>query len=156
MTKQKRRDFLKLTALSAGFLGLTSATSYSKDLIEDKLNALTQPRKAQGKSVMGLRTDPIEQVKVAFIGVGSRGSGHVNRINALYPKAKITAICDIRESRTDKVMESLKDTKQKPAVYSGKEDAWKEMVKRDDIDLVIVSTPWEDHAPMCIYSMQQG
>ncbi|RLD36638.1 MAG: alpha-N-acetylgalactosaminidase [Bacteroidetes bacterium] len=156
MTKQKRRDFLKLTALSAGFLGLTSATSYSRDLVEEKLNTLTQSRKAQGKSVMGLKTDPIEQVKVAFIGVGSRGSGHVNRINALYPKAKITAICDIRKNRTDSVMDSLKDTKQKPAVYSGKEDSWKEMVKRDDIDLVIVSTPWEDHAPMCIYSMQQG
>jgi len=138
MTKQKRRDFLKLSALSAGFLGLSPALSYSKDQVEKKINALTETRKAHGKSVMGLRTEPIKQVKVAFIGVGSRGAAHVSRMNALYPKAKITAICDIRKSRTDFIMDSLKDTKQRPAVYQGKEDAWK------------------DHAPMCIYSMQQG
>jgi hypothetical protein len=30
------------------------------------------------------------------------------------------------------------------------------MINRDDIDLVIISTPWENHASMCLLSMQHG
>lgn len=45
---------------------------------------------------------------------------------------------------------------QKPAVYSGKLDAWKELCKRDDIDLVTIATPWEDHVPQAVFAMQQG
>ncbi|MBL8998865.1 MAG: Gfo/Idh/MocA family oxidoreductase, partial [Gemmatimonadetes bacterium] len=35
-------------------------------------------------------------------------------------------------------------------------DAWKEMLRRDDIDLVLIATPWEDHVEMSVYAMQQG
>ena len=82
--------------------------------------------KAKGVSVMGLRKEPIKQVKVAFIGLGNRGSGHLKHIAAIHPKAVITAICDIREKRTDHAMEILKKHDQKPAVYTGSEEAWKE------------------------------
>jgi hypothetical protein len=41
-------------------------------------------------------------------------------------------------------------------VYSGKADSWKEMCQRDDIDLVLIATPWEDHVPMAVFAMQQG
>lgn len=156
MNKQNRRKFLKLSALSGAFLGLPIADSYAKNDIEQKLDELLKPRPAQGQSVMGLRVDPIDQVKVAFIGLGNRGPGHLKHVLALHPKAKITAICDIRKERTDNALEILKDSGQKPAVYTGTADAWKEMVQRDDIDLVIIATPWDDHVPMCVYSMEQG
>jgi len=156
MNKQNRRKFLKLSALSGAFLGLPIADSYARKDIEHKLEALTGSRPAQGASVMGLRVNPIDQVKVAFIGLGNRGPGHLRHVAALHPKAKITAICDIRKERTDHALDLLKDSGHKPAVYTGKAEAWKEMVKRDDIDLVIIATPWDDHVPMCVYSMQQG
>lgn len=105
---------------------------------------------------MGLRKDPIKQVKVAFIGLGNRGPGHLKHIAAIHPKAVVTAICDIREKRTDHAMEILKKHDQKPAVYTGSADAWKKMLQRDDIDLVIISTPWDDHVPMAVYAMRQG
>ncbi|MCL4143095.1 UNVERIFIED_CONTAM: hypothetical protein GTU68_016829, partial [Idotea baltica] len=105
---------------------------------------------------MGLKVDPISQVKVAFIGLGNRGPGHVKHINALYPKAKITAICDVRENKAQEMADFLKKEKQTPAVYTGKEEGWKEMLQRDDIDLVIIATPWKNHVPMCVYAMQQG
>ncbi|MCB0628554.1 MAG: Gfo/Idh/MocA family oxidoreductase [Saprospiraceae bacterium] len=154
--KQNRRKFLKLSALSGAFLGLPLADSYSRSQIEKKLVDITAFRPAQGASVMGLRVDPIEQVKVAFIGLGNRGPGHLSHVAALYPKAKITAICDIRPERTDHAQKMLKERGQQAAVYTGSADAWKEMVKRDDIDLVIIATPWDDHAPMAVYSMEQG
>lgn len=159
MKEQNRRDFLKLSALSAGFLGLTSGKLYARDQIEEILYNSTSSPKKQGESVAGLRLDPIEQVRIGIIGLGNRGYDHVNTINALSPKAKITAICDIRESRVNRALDLLQkinNSKPDVACYSGSEDSWKEMVKRDDIDLVVIVTPPPDHAYMAIYSMQQG
>ncbi len=159
MKRQNRRDFLKLSALSAGFLGFASGKLYARERIEETLYNLTSSPQKQGESVMGLRANPIEQVRVGIIGVGNRGYGHVKTINALAPKAKIVAICDIRESRVTRALDflqSLNNKKPKIATYSGSEDAWKEMVKRDDIDLVVIITPAPEHARMAVYSMQHG
>ena len=156
MSTQSRRNFIKLSALSGAFLGMPLSDAYSRNAIEKKLLKLTETPKPKGTTVMGLKVPPIDQVKVAFIGLGNRGPSHVRHIAAVHPKAKITAICDVRKSRTDHVLEILKEHNQKPAVYTDSPDAWKEMVKRDDIDLVIIATPWDEHVPMCVYSMQQG
>jgi hypothetical protein len=91
--------------------------------------------------------------------LGQRGSFHVKLVDALSPqKAMVTALCDIRKEKVDASLNSLKKIKgqKPPATYSGKEDAWKEMVKRDDIDMVLIATPWEWHVPMAVYAMQQG
>ena len=125
----------------------------------EKLDLLTKVPKPQGRSVMELQVAPIKPVRIGIIGVGNRGYGHVATIQALAPDAQIVAICDIRESRVKRAMdllESLEHKKPKVATYTGSEDAWKEMVKRDDIDLVVVVTPAPDHAAMAIYAMQQG
>ena len=42
------------------------------------------------------------------------------------------------------------------AEYYGSEDAWKQLVDRDDLDLVYVVTDWKNHAPMGIYAMKKG
>ena len=153
-----RRNFLQSSALTSLFLGLppTAWSSKNTEGLIDQLEKKSQPSRAKGSSVMGLKVPPIEQLKVGFIGLGNRGPSHVQRMAALYPKAKVTAICDLREERVNQSADFLKENGQKPAVYSGKVDAWKEMVKQDDIDLVMISTPWEDHVSMGVYSMQQG
>ena len=153
-----RRHFLKSSALTGAFLGLSSGVlnANNKGLIEEKLERNTQAPAQKGRSVMGLKVPPIEQLKVAFIGVGNRGTSHVKRMSALYPKAKVMAVCDIRNDKAKASAAILKKSGQKVDVYSGKEEAWKEMVSRDDIDLVVISTPWEDHASMAVYSMQKG
>lgn len=154
--KKNRREFIKLSALSGAFLGLSPVQSFSSTQMEDYMDQIATPKASSAASVMGLKVDPIAQVKVAFIGLGNRGPGHVRHINALYPKAKITAICDIRQNKVQEMADFLKGEKQTPAIYTGKEDAWKEMLQRDDIDLVIIATPWKNHVPMCVYAMQQG
>ena len=158
--KQNRRDFLRLSALSAGFLGLSGRKVFAKDEIQDRINELKNVPKSQGRSVIGLKYPPIAEVRVGIIGVGNRGYGHVKTINALQPNAKIVAIADARESRAKRAMERLTELnggkKQKVKLYYGDEEVWKEMVRRKDIDLVVVATPAPEHAHMVIYSMQQG
>ena len=152
-----RRKFLKTSALGGAFLGLTPAVGYSKETIQEQFEKKIQAPKAKGKSVMGLKVDPIKQVRVAFIGVGNRGTGHVRNINALHPKAKIVAICDVRRNLAQNSIDYLKKNGQKKVdIYTDSEDAWKTMLQRDDIDLVIISTPWKQHVPMSVYAMEQG
>lgn len=43
-----------------------------------------------------------------------------------------------------------------PITYTEKEEAWKEMCQRPDIDLIYIATPWNLHTPMAVYAMQQG
>lgn len=156
MKKQDRRNFLKLSAVTGAFLGFPATGIYSRSEVEQKLITIQKAPSPKGASVMGLKKEPLEQVKIAFIGLGNRGPSHLRHVAALYPKAIITAICDIRKERTDRALDMLKKHDQKPAAYSGSPEAWKVMADRDDIDLVIISTPWDDHVPMATYCMQKG
>jgi len=156
----KRRAFLKASALAGMALGASGkifggnrAVSSTQALLE----GLAEPRPARGQSVIGLRVPRIEQVKIGVIGLGNRGSFHASLSGALYPeKAIVTAICDIREERVEAALADLREKGQSPATYSGSADAWKEMVSRDDIDLVIIATPWNDHVPMALGAMAAG
>ena len=155
-----RRNFIKLSALSGAALGLKGITpTLSKDKILEKIDNLSSAPKQIGKSLIEFSVPPIKQVKVAFIGLGNRGIEHLQLVDSLCPeKAVITAICDVQQIKVDAAIEELKKSGhgQNPKVYAGTLDIWKEMIKRDDIDLVIISTPWEDHTPMCVLSMQHN
>lgn len=125
--------------------------------VEELVDRIGRTPAKSGKSVMGLKVDPIKQVRVGIIGLGNRGSGMSKHIEVMSPdKAKVVAICDIRPEKADAVYERMKKNGHNPAVYKGKEDAWKEMVDRDDLDLVLVFTNWKLHVPMCVYAMQKG
>jgi hypothetical protein len=150
-----RRSFLKASAFLGSLIGFSAKAGHHA--IEEQIAQLGHTPKALGASVIGLRAAPISQVRVGFIGVGNRGFGHVQQVFACGSKAKVVAVCDVQEKYTKRMKEWL-DTKGVTDVsyYTGKLDAWKEMVKRDDLDLVLIATPWEDHVPMAVLAMQQG
>ncbi|MEZ4825057.1 MAG: Gfo/Idh/MocA family oxidoreductase [Bacteroidia bacterium] len=155
---EKRRTFLKSLALTGIFGGLTGLAR-AKSREEELLEKIAATRPASGSSVMGLTVPPIAQVKVAVVGLGNRGTFLTQLVDALCPeKATLTAICDVRKEQVEKTLKNLKDSGhgQKPAVYHTDPDGWKEMMRRDDIDLVIIATPWNLHVPMCVYGMQNG
>jgi len=160
MSNFSRRNFLKLSAFTSAFFGLNSITpGKSTNEINDIIEELATTPAAKGKSVIGLKVAPIKQVRVAMIGLGNRGSGIIELVNALAPdKATLVAICDIQKKKVDEAVAIINKTTsgQKPDLYFGKKDSWQEMVKRDDIDLVIICTPWEDHTPMSVFSMKNG
>lgn len=106
--------------------------------------------------VLQLTTAPMDTVRVGFIGLGMRGPGAVQRFTHI-PGAKIVALCDIHPERVEKAQGILDNAGlPRAAEYSGSEDAWKELVERDDIDLVYVVTDWKSHAEMMVYAMEQG
>ena len=116
----------------------------------------TPARPADQVSMIGFAADPIETVRVAFIGLGDRGDGAVRRFTYL-DGVEIVALCDIEEDRVND-MQKLLAERGKPAAdaYFGSRDAWKEICHRDDIDLVYIVTDWKMHTPMAVYAMEQG
>lgn len=97
-----------------------------------------------------------QKVKLGFIGVGLRGQNHLG--NALLRKdVEVVSICDIDprmlKSATDIIK---KQGKPEPKIFTGDPYAWKKMVEQKNLDGVIISTPWEWHAPMIIYSAAAG
>ena len=99
--------------------------------------------------------DPIDTVRIGFIGMGARGSGAIWRYLHM-DGTRIVAICDKYQEKADKAMKMLNENGiTGVASYVG-EDAWKEMCERDDIDLVYITTPWLCHTPMAVYAMEHG
>ncbi|ACJ28445.1 Twin-arginine translocation pathway signal [Shewanella piezotolerans WP3] len=145
--KFNRRHFLKTAGIAAASLASPSFASGS--------NTVPAPP-IQGKSVMGLIAPKMDTVRVGFIGVGQRGSGHVKHFCHL-EGVEIVAICDTDTEVLDRSVAFVTEQGLKtPARYSGSEKSYLELLRRKDIDIVIISTPWEWHAPMAIDTMESG
>lgn len=136
-------------------LALVSCSSQKSNSFEPiKTNVPERP--TGQKHVVGLVTPKLENVRVGFIGLGMRGPGAVQRFTHI-PGTQIVALCDIRPERVEKTQEILdKAGVERAAEYAGKEDSWKALCERDDIDLVYIATDWAHHAEMGIYAMEHG
>jgi len=161
-----RRIFLKssaLTGIGASLVGFGSTgTSRAVELEPSSSGSATLPDlglilpRADGQSpVHTLTTKPLERVRVAMIGL-HRGMEHVRACLGI-EFAEIIAVCDLRDDRAKAAAEACaKQRGRQPAIYSGTESIWEEMVDRDDIDIVYIATPWAWHAPMCLRTMERG
>lgn len=149
----KRRDFLA-AAGTAGLAGLAGRVFGFGQSGERKPSARAPRRR--GRSVAGLRVPPMERVRVGVIGVGARGSGHVEQLLAL-EGVEIKGICDLyqdwAEASAKKVVEAGQPA---PTLYVGDPYGYRKMHDRDDIDIVLVNTPWEWHVPQSVDAMKKG
>lgn len=152
--KQNRRDFLKASGLAG--LGLASAGISEAHTNPDSRN-LTYNNKsyAQKFNMSGFAAPRLDVVRIGFVGLGNRGPDAVNRMNKI-DGVSIKALCDIRPEKVNAVKKSLEGSGHTPEVYTGKEEEWKKMCDRPDIDLIYIATPWSLHAPMALYAMNQG
>ena len=113
-------------------------------------------RPAGQENVLGLRTEPMETVRVGFVGLGMRGGDAVVRYTYV-PGVQITALCDVESSRVTKSNENLaKRGFPAAAEYGGEEDAYKALCESDDVDLVYICTDWLHHVPVALYAMEHG
>ena len=102
----------------------------------------------------------LEKVRIAFIGVGHRGVGHLQYLVNIHG-TEVVAISDLYENNVKqslKTIHQLKDDNQHTNVktYLGSENKWKTMLQEVKPDAVFISTNWKNHAPMAIESMKNG
>ncbi len=113
------------------------------------------PRPEGATDLIGFAVDPIDTVRVGFIGLGMRGPSAVDRYTHI-PGVEIVALCDLDTANVEKCQRILeRNGLAKVDGYSG-EDGWRELVERDDIDLVYIATDWNSHYPIARHAMESG
>ena len=113
-------------------------------------------RSAGAKYMGGFVAPKLETVRCAFIGVGSRGGGHC-RSFAKLPHTRVVAICDLYEDLAERAANAcVQAGHAKPVVYTTGDEDYLRMLERDDIDMVVIATPWKLHAPMVTAAMEAG
>ena len=115
------------------------------------------PKRASGqKDVLKLACTPIPTVRVAFIGLGMRGPGAVNRMTYI-PGVEIVALCDVLEKNTKAVNEMLVQSgKPKALEFYGDTSVWRKVTKLPNVDLIYVATDWKHHAMIGVQAMKDG
>ena len=151
----KKIIYLLTLALAIG-LGSCNCQAKTKAKQESGIIKTEIPKRPAGqKDVVAFRCDPIETVRVGFIGLGMRGPGAVGRFTHI-PGVEIKALCDLYPERVEKTQEILKKANlPEAASYSG-EEGWKQLCEREDLDLVYIVTPWLLHTPIAVYAMEHG
>lgn len=144
-----RRDFLKVTGLAS--LGLVRGSALNGYAAQPN----PQPPRPQRFNMSGYAAPKIDTVRVGIIGLGNRGPSHLQSMRQI-EGVEIRALCDLRPERVAACNRRLEGSIHKPTLYSGNPDDWKRLCEQEDLDLVIITTPYYMHANMAVYAMEHG
>ncbi|MCK0470489.1 Gfo/Idh/MocA family protein [Halalkalibacter sp. APA_J-10(15)] len=88
-------------------------------------------------------------IKVAIIGTGAISTSHIDGFLAFQDQCKIVALCDIY---SEKAQKQAKDFNLDVEIFN----EYKDVMARNDIDLVSICTPPYTHADITIEALKQG
>ncbi len=126
-----RRNFIKTSTLTGVALTLTN-----------QLKAFSSSKK--------------DKVRIGMIGVGFRSHEHMG--NFLQREdVEIIAFADPQQRSIDEALKEYKKyRKNEPVIYKNGNEDYKNLLKRDDIDAVVICSPWEWHSVQAIDAMNAG
>jgi Oxidoreductase family, NAD-binding Rossmann fold len=127
-------------------------------LPEKSVFALEQPNPlaTANKSMIGVKFEPTETVRLGVIGVGGRGTGMLSNFLAI-PHVQVNAICDSVKDHAENAQKlAEKSSGKRPEIYTNGEHDFENLCKRDDLDFIYIATPWDWHAPMALAAMNAG
>lgn len=156
---KKHLFFVSLLLLATTFAGCNSEKLYEASInytIEDGVIVLSEPQRQEGQtSLLEFRAEPLDTVRVGFVGLGMRGPGAVERFTYIDGVA-ITALCDKYRERAEEAQHYLRVAGMSDAtLYSG-DEGYKALCESDDVDLVYIATPWQMHVTIALYAMEHG
>ncbi|MFM2358192.1 MAG: hypothetical protein RLY16_184 [Bacteroidota bacterium] len=96
------------------------------------------------------------KVKVGLIGTGLRGQDHLELL-LKRDDTEVVAICDVNPDMLAMAKKLFVDAgKALPKIHTGSTVAYEDLLKTPGLEAVVIATPWEWHAPMCIAALQAG
>lgn len=138
-----RRDLLRTATGAAAALGLT------------RLGGAETPS-AAGASMIGVPFERRETVRFGLIGCGGRGSSLLADLLGV-PGVEVRAVCDVVPEKVARAQAAVEKHGQKrPQGYAAGDHDFENLVKRGDLDLVYVATPWSWHVEMAVAAMKAG
>ncbi len=100
--------------------------------------------------------DDPKRIRLGIIGTGSRGTSLLGTL-LLFSQVEVRAVCDLIRDRAMRARSMVEQkTGSAPEVYADTESAWETLVRRNDLDAVIIATPWEWHTRMAVAAMRAG
>jgi hypothetical protein len=125
---------------------------------EEPVFAFEQPAlpPAVNQSVIGMKFEPRDAVRIGIVGVGGRGTGMLSNFLAI-EHVQVNAICDVVREKAVHAQELVeKAGGKRPGIYTNGDYDFENLCKRDDLDFVYIATPWDWHAPMALATMNAG
>jgi predicted dehydrogenase len=130
--KTSRREFLQAAAAAASQLAAADAPS----------------------SVINMPFEPVNP-RLGIIGTGGRGTSLLK--NFLGTDVRVNALCDIVVEKAQDAGKLVEQAGQKsPELYTNGDHAFEALVAREDLDLVVIATPWQWHVPMALAALKEG
>ena len=97
-----------------------------------------------------------DKLGVGLIGVGLRGTNHLKNL-LLRQDIRIAAICDVDPDRISLNLDLIgKAGGSKPLTFGSNEYDYRNLLELEELDAVIISTPWEWHVKMAVDGMKAG
>ncbi len=94
----------------------------------------------------------MNQVRIGVIGLGGRGMGLMDNMLSM-KDVTVTAVCDLYSDRVESAQKKVKLRKYtKPFGTSD----YTELLKRDDVDIVLISASWQAHTQLACDAMKSG
>ncbi len=154
--KFTRRDLLKSAAMAGATLGMSGLGAPQEMEAATGDERYLKTPKARFQSMIGMKFPALSKVRVGFIGVGGRGTSLLGNFLAI-DDVQVTAICDIVKDHVSRAQAKVEKAGQKaPALFDQGERAFESLCRRDDVDLVVIATPWRWHVPMAVFAMNNG
>ena len=107
------------------------------------------------RNVLQLQCEPIECVRIGFVGLGVRAKRAVHRMMHI-DGCKVVALCDLVPENIEEAKEIITSMGACPPVCFTGNDGWKQLCEQPEIDLIYICTDWASHADIAVYAMQQG
>lgn len=96
------------------------------------------------------------KVRLGFIGVGGRGTWLLG-LALRRDDCEVKAVCDVKPERVEHARQLVKEAHgDTPRGFSDGEEDFLNLVARDDVDAVIIATPWLWHTAMAVAAMKAG
>lgn len=146
-----KNAFLSILFAVCFLIGCTS-----KDTKPEAIKTFVPDRPEGQTDVLQLTADPLSTVRVAFIGLGMRGPGAVERMTHI-DGVEIVALCDVEQKNTEKVNKILEERGfPKAQEFYGDTSVWRKVSALPDVDLIYIATDWKTHAMMGVQAMLDG
>ena len=147
---------IRNSALAGVGISLFGGRITAAENSEQILSGLVAGPQPAGKTMTGVPFDKRATVRIAFIGTGLRGRSVLSEFVNV-PNVKIVALNDVVREKAEKAKAIVEKAGQPaPEIYVNGEYGYRELLKRDDIDIVYIATPWEWHVPQALAAMKSG
>lgn len=106
-------------------------------------------------TVLELRCPPLPLVRIGLVGLGQRGMKTLERYAYIHG-AEVRCLADTDAGKVAQANDTLRRTGRPAADGLFGAEAWHDVCRRTDVDLVYICTDWSSHCEMAVEAMRCG